>query len=190
MPGRWQAAVADLRRLGKRGSYRLWGSGSERPGGSRAARFGGSGAGARPDSGRVRGHAMFGRKHSRARPGWWLGVSVAGAAVIAVAAEFGLWFAPFAVGLLAGLAAPRAGWRLRHTVPAVLLMAAVGWGSPLLWLAIRGAPSGATARVIAALAGLPPHAAIGVLFTLLAACLQAAAGLWLGRSVTASVHSR
>ena len=151
--------MADLRKLGKRGSYRLWGSGSDRPGGSRADRFGGPAAGARLDSGRLRGRAMFGPKHSRARPGWWLGISVAGAAVIAVAAEFGLWFVPFVVGLLAGLAAPRAGWRLRHTLPAVLLMATVGWGAPLLWQAIRGAPAGATARVIAALAG--PSAARG-----------------------------
>ncbi len=182
--------MADLRKLGKRGSYRLWGSGSDRPGGSRAGRFGGSGAGARPDSGRVRGRAMFGRKHSRVRPGWWLGVSVAGAAVIAVAAEFGLWFVPFAAGLLAGLAAPRAGWRLRHTIPAVLLMATVGWGAPLLWPAIRGAPAGATARVIAALAGLPPHAAIGVVFTVLVSCLQAVVGLWLGRAITPHAEVR
>ena len=133
---------------------------------------------------------MFGRKHSRVRPGWWLGVSVAGAAVIAVAAEFGLWFVPFAAGLLAGLAAPRAGWRLRHTIPAVLLMATVGWGAPLLWPAIRGAPAGATARVIAALAGLPPHAAIGVVFTVLVSCLQAVVGLWLGRAITPHAEVR
>jgi hypothetical protein len=182
--------VAELRRLGKRGSYRLWGSGSDRPGSSRADRFGGSDAGKRPDSGRVRGRAMFGPKHPLVRPGWWLGISAAGAAVIAVTAEFGLWFVPFAVGLLAGLAAPRIGWRLRQTVPAVLLMATVGWEAPLLWAAIRGAPAGATARVIAALAGLPPHAAVGLVFTVLVSCLQAVVGLWLGRAITPHAEVR
>ena len=104
--------------------------------------------------------------------GGWLSC-VAGAVAIAVTADFGLWFVPFVAGLVTGLGAQRAGWRLRHTVPAVLVMAAAGWGAPLLWQAVRGAPVGATARVVAALAGLPPHAMIGVVFTLLIAALQA-----------------
>lgn len=126
---------------------------------------------------------MFGPSRPRVPFGWWLGAAVAGALVIAVTAEFGLWFVPFLAGLITGLAAPRAGWRLRHMVPAVLVMAVAGRGAPLLWQAVRGAPAGATAQVIAALAGLPPHAVIGVVFTLLLAGLQAVAGLWLGRAV-------
>ncbi len=129
---------------------------------------------------------MFGPPLAQVRFAWWRAVVVIGAVVIAVTAEFGLWFVPFVAGLVTGLAAPGAGWRLRHTVPAVLVMAAAGWGAPLLWQAVRGAPAGATARVVAALAGLPPHAIIGVVFTLLIAALQAVVGLWLGRAVRPS----
>lgn len=101
-----------------------------------------------------------------------------------VAAECGIWFVPFIMGVLIGAAARRAEWRLRWAVPSVLVMAAAGWGIPLLWQVVHGQPAGATARVIAALAGLPPHAAVGVIVTLLLACLQAAIGLWLGRAAT------
>ena len=69
-------------------------------------------------------------------------------------------------------------------------MAGVGWGMPLQWQIIRGEPDGATARVIAALAGLPSHAVFGVVFTLLVAGVQAAVGLWLGRAVTPHAQSR
>ena len=48
----------------------------------------------------------------------------------------------------------------------------------------------ADARVIAALAGLPPHAAVGIVVTLLVAVLQAVVGLWLGRAITPRVGSR
>jgi hypothetical protein len=111
----------------------------------------------------------------------WLGA----AAVIAVTAQAGLWFTPFLAGLGAALAARRAGWRMRATLTAVVLVAAVGWGAPLWWWTLRGWPVGATARVLAALAGLPPHAALGVAATLLIAVIQAAVGLWLGWTVTA-----
>ena len=171
--------MADLRKLGKRGSYRLGG----RAGGNgplrRAAR---AGSGPR--------RPAFGPSRSRAWLGWWAAVSVAGAAVVAVAAEAGLWFVPFAVGLAAGLAAPRAGWRTRRALAAVLVMAAAGWGAPLVWHLAAGQPVGATARVIAALGGLPPHAAFGVVFVLVMAGLQAAAGLWIGRAVTPRARPR
>ena len=141
--------MADLRRLGKRGSYRL-GSGRDHVG-----------------------------------TWWWLLVVLAGALVIAGGAEIGLWFVPFLAGLAVGLFLARRGWRLRHTVPAVLAMALLGWGVPLYWPAVvQGRPAGATARVIAALAGVPPHAVFGVVFTLLVAVLQAVVGLWLGRALT------
>lgn len=131
-------------------------------------------------AGRAPTRMTFGISHSRAWLGWWAAVSVAGAAVIAVAAEAGLWFMPFAASLVTGLVTPRAGWRARRALAAVLVMAVAGWGAPLLWQTARGEPVGATARVIAALGGLPPHAAFGVMSALLVACLQAAAGLWLG----------
>jgi hypothetical protein len=147
--------MADLRRLGKRGSYRL------------------------------------GSSRDRIGPGWWLVIVLAGTLVIAGGAELGLWFVPFVVGLAVGLLLARAGWRLRHTLPAVLVMALLGWGVPLYWPAVvQGQPVGATARVIAALAGVPPHAVFGVVFTLLVGVLQAVVGLWLGRALTPRAPSR
>jgi hypothetical protein len=147
--------VAELRRLGRRGSYRLGGS-ADRDG-----------------------------------PWWWLAIVLAGALVIAVTAELGLWFVPFLAGLAMSLIAARQGWRWRHTLPAVLVMTLIGWGVPLYWPAlVQGQPAGATARVIAALAGLPPYAFTGVLATLLVAVLQALAGLWLGRALTPRSPSR
>ena len=146
--------MADLRRLGKRGSYRL------------------------------------GSSRDRVGSGWWLVIVLAGTLVIAGGAELGLWFVPFVVGLAVGLLA-RPGWRLRHTLPAVLVMALLGWGVPLYWPAVvQGQPVGATARVIAALAGVPPHAVFGVVFTLLVGVLQAVVGLWLGRALTPRAPSR
>ena len=173
--------MADLRKLGKRGSYRL--------GGSWAARRPGADGGTRR-LGRGPRRAMFGPKRSRGRLGWWAGALVAGAVVIAVAAGFGLWFAPFVIGVAIGIAAGQAGWRLRHVLSGVIVMAGLGWGVPLLWQAARGEPAGATARVIAALAGLPPHAVFGAGFTLLVASLQAVVGLWLGRAVTPHAQPR
>jgi hypothetical protein len=84
--------------------------------------------------------------------------------------------------VLTGVVARRSGWRLRWALPGVIVMAAAGWAIPLLWQAMRGQPAGATARVIAALAGLPPHATVGIVVTLLVAVLQAVVGLWLGRA--------
>jgi hypothetical protein len=141
-------------------------------------------------AGRARRRLTFGRSRSRAWLGWWAAVSVAGAVVIAVAAQAGLWFMPFAAGLVAGLVTPRAGWRTRRALAAVLVMAAAGWGAPLPWQAVRGEPVGATARVIAALGGLPAYAVSGVVLGLLVACLQAAAGLWLGRALGPRSRSR
>ena len=164
--------MADLRRLGKRGSYRLGGQ----LGGGR---------------GGLGGPASFGSRQSRIDPWWWLAIVLAGALVIAVTAELGVWVVPFLAGLALGLIAPRRSWRLRHTLPAVVAMALIGWGVPLYWLAlVQDQPAGATARVIAALAGLPPYAFTGVLVTLLVAVLQAIAGLWLGRALTPRGHSR
>jgi len=171
--------MGELRRLGRRGGYRLGSLGS------------GSGAGMNGSIGRLRGlgrtprRLTFGPERPGPRPGWWLAAVVAGAVVVAFTALAGLWFVPFAVGLVAGVATRRAGWRVRLALPAVLVMAAAGWAAPLLWQALAdGEPVGATARVIAALGGLPPYAVAGVAATLVVACAQAAVGLWLGRAVT------
>jgi len=173
-------AVADLRKLGKRGSYRL---GARRlDSGDVPRRSGRAGrAGSAPRALRA---PVFGPPPARTRYGPWLAVLVAGAVVIAVAAEFGLWFVPFIAGVVAGVAARREGWGLRRVLPGIIVMAAAGWGIPLLWQMVHGQPAGATARVIAALAGLPPHAAVGVAVTLLLAILQAVVGVWLGRAIT------
>jgi hypothetical protein len=91
----------------------------------------------------------------------------------------GWWFLPFVAGLAGGAAARYGRWRLRVALPAAALVAAIGWGIPLAWQAAHGAPVRATARVVAALAGLPAHAWVAIVATLLVAVLQALAGLWL-----------
>jgi hypothetical protein len=114
---------------------------------------------------------------------------LAAAGVIAVTAQAGLWFVPFVAGLLAGVAGRRAGWRVRAALPGVVAVSVLGWAVPLWWWTLRGWPVGATARVLAALAGLPPHAVIGVAATLLIAAIQAAAGLWLGWALTGLIRA-
>ena len=168
--------MADLRRLGKRGSYRLGGQ----LGGGHGGR-GGRG-----------GPASFGSRQSRISPWWWLAIVLAGALVIAVTAELGLWFIPFLAGLAMGLIAPRRGWRLRHTLPAVLVMTLIGWGVPLYWLAlVQGQPAGATARVIAALAGVAAargHSAYWSPCSWPSSRPSPASG-WAARSTSARAHS-
>jgi hypothetical protein len=64
------------------------------------------------------------------------------------------------------------------------VMAAVGWAVPLFLEVLGGEPVGAIAKVTAALAGLPPLAAVGVVLTLIVGILQAVLGLWLASSLT------
>jgi hypothetical protein len=108
---------------------------------------------------------------------------VAGVLLIAAGALQGLWFLPFLAGLATGVAARHGHLRLRVTLPAAAAMAAAGWGAALWWLVLRGLPDGAVAREVAALAGLPPYAAVTVVAVLLVAVIQALAGLWLGRAL-------
>jgi hypothetical protein len=109
----------------------------------------------------------------------WLVGGLAAAVLIALGAVAGWWFLPFVAGLAAGAAARYGRWRLRVALPATALVAAIGWAIPLGWQALHGAPVRATARVVAALAGLPPHAVAAIAATLVVAALQALAGLWL-----------
>jgi len=104
-------------------------------------------------------------------------------------AYLGLWFVPFALGVAAGAFLPRArgtaltGTALTVTVLTVTGGAVAGWAIALWIMALNSLPVGATARSIAALAGLPPYAAVAVAVTLLLAALQALAGTWLARAV-------
>jgi hypothetical protein len=102
------------------------------------------------------------------------------AAVTALTAWAGLWFVPFVAGVAAGAASLR--WR--RIVLVTVAGAVAGWGLPLWILALRGQPAGAAARTIAALAGLPPHAFVTVVVTLLLAALQVWVGAWLARALT------
>ena len=121
------------------------------------------------------------RPSARSVPGplGWTAALVVLTAVVAVTAEAGAWFVPFIVGAAAGVASLR--WR-RMVLLAVAAVV-VGWAIPLWLLALRGLPAGATARAIASLAGLPPHAAVTIVATLLLAALQALAGAWLTRAL-------
>jgi hypothetical protein len=110
----------------------------------------------------------------------WLAACAVTAVILGFGAALGLWFLPFVAGIAAGIAPGQA----RRALALVVLAVLAGWGAALWWPALSGAPAGATARVLAALAGLPPHAAIGVAATLLVGVLQALVALWLARAAT------
>ena len=160
--------TADPRKLGRRGSYRLGSMGG-------------------PPSARQAAPSPRYPTWTPGRrgPGFlWLLACLGCAAVIAVGALAGLWYLPFLAGLGAGLVARYGRPRLRVTLPAVVIVAAAGWSAALAWLALRDKlPEPSVARSIAALGGLPAHAAAGIAVTLLVAAIQAAAGLWLGRAL-------
>jgi len=114
----------------------------------------------------------------------WLLAGLAGVAILALGALAGLWYLPFLAGLATGVAAHFGRLRLRTSLPAVVIVAAAGWAAALAWLMLRdGLPERSVARTIAALGGLPAHAAVGIAVTLLVAAIQAAAGLWVGRAL-------
>ena len=160
--------MADPRRLGRRGSYRLGRMGA-------------------PPAPRTRWPAVRYPTWTPRRRGpvfLWLLAGAAGAAIVAAGALAGWWFLPFLVGLGTGLTARYGRLRLRATLPAAVAVAAAGWGAALAWLALRdGLPEVTVARSIATLAGLPAAAAVAIAVTLVVAALQAAAGLWLGRAL-------
>ncbi|MGH3153974.1 MAG: hypothetical protein ACRDOB_25035, partial [Streptosporangiaceae bacterium] len=89
--------MAEQKRLGKRGAYRLG-----------EMRFSG-----RPKSrGPVRHQPSFGSRRSRGAVWGWLAACAVTAAVLGLGAAFGLWWLPFAAGIAAG-AAP---WRARSAL--------------------------------------------------------------------------
>ncbi len=161
--------TAEFKRLGKRGSYRL---GQLRAQGIAQVQ--------RP----VPFQPRFVREdHRWPAPVWLLGL-LAGSVIIAAGARAGWWFAPFVVGVAAGLANWVGAWRPRAALPSVAIMAAVGWGAPLGWAMFRGHPYAQAVRQTATTLGLPRYAAAGIVLTILVAVSQALAGYWLGRALT------
>jgi hypothetical protein len=160
---------AELRRLGKLGSYRL---GALAPQGI-----------ARPASPR-QFRPAFGRTYHSGPTTAWVLLALAGAALTGGGALLALWYLPVIVGVLTGIAARWGAWRTRVSILAVILMCAGGWGAALGWYSVRGQPVGATARAIAAIAGLPPYAAVTIAAALGVSVLLGLTGLWLGRALT------
>lgn len=169
------APVTDLKRLGKRGSYRL-------------GRLRAQGVIEAPPPSPMR--PSFTRSYHQGRTSLWLLAMLAGAAAIWGGAIIGLWAAPFIVGVAAGLANWYGGFRARIMIFAVVFMAVVGWGIALAWPALHHQPVWVTSRTIAALLGLPAHALAGISLTLLIAVAQAVIGLWLGRALSPRPGSR
>jgi hypothetical protein len=157
----------DPRRLGRPGAYRL---GELRSAGPSPRR---------PHRPRT---PSFGSRRSRPPRGWflaWLAGCAVLAALLGLAAGFGWWFLPFVAGVVAG-AGP---WRARPALSLTAVAVLAGWGAALWWPALSGAPAGATARTVAALAGLPPYAGVGVAGTLLVGLAQALVAFWLARAL-------
>jgi hypothetical protein len=111
-----------------------------------------------------------------------LAVLIVAAVASAVAPWLGAWWVPFLLGVAAGIL--RAAWplRFRGSVAPAVVGAVLGWLIPVWVLALRGQPAGATARAIAALAGLPPYAGVTVAVVALFAALQVWVGAWLARA--------
>jgi hypothetical protein len=160
--------VADPRRLGKRGSYRL----------------GRMGAPPQPRTPWPSPRYPSWAPRRRGPVFAWLLACLAAALIVAAGALAGWWFLPFLAGLGMGLAAHFGRLRLRAALAAAVLVAAGGWAAALAWLALRdGLPEVTVARTIAALAGLPASAAVAMTATLVVAAIQAVAGVWLGRAL-------
>jgi len=160
---------SEVDRMGKRGSYRLGALGPPGSGPAKPSRpF-------RPSFVRP--------EHPGTTVGWIIG-AVVGIVTIAWGSALGLWFMPFVVGLATGLVMRWGGWRLRVSVPAVVIMAAAGWGVALWVPALRGLPVGATARTIVVTAGLPAITVLAFCVTLAVSVALGLAGLWLGRALT------
>ncbi|MGH3217137.1 MAG: hypothetical protein ACRDPY_00150 [Streptosporangiaceae bacterium] len=102
--------------------------------------------------------------------------------IIAVGAFAGWWFLPFAAGLVIGLAGRRCS--LRSVLAITMAVAVTGWAIPLAWQAAHGEPVVATARAVAAMAGLPASAWLTLGATLLVSAVQALTGVWLSRAVS------
>jgi hypothetical protein len=113
-----------------------------------------------------------------------LAVLIVAAAASAVGAYLGAWWIPFLVGVAVGIGKAATWPRLgRGSVLPAVVGAIIGWLLPVWVLALRGQPAGATARVIAGLAGLPPYVGVTIAVLALLAALQVWVGAWLARAV-------
>jgi hypothetical protein len=115
---------------------------------------------------------------------WWIAAIVLAAALVAWGSVIGLWYLPFTAGVLLGVATRLGRLGLIAGATGLVLLGPGAWGAVLAAMTLHGEAIGATARIAAAIAGLPPLAALTVILTLLIASLQAIAGLWLGRALT------
>lgn len=127
------------------------------------------------------------REEGQAALGWrratWSGLvltAVGGAALIWAGALGGIWFGPLLVGVLAGAGFPWTRVGVAAAFGAACTAAIGGWSVPFVVRAGQGQPVAATAREVAALAGLPAYAAIVISLSLAVAVLQASAGFWVG----------
>lgn len=107
-----------------------------------------------------------------------------GAVAVAVGAALGFWYLPFVAGLAVGVAGRRGRAGFAAAVTTQLALGPLAWGAVLLARALAGDTVAGTARTVAALAGLPPFAAITVALTLLIALGEVASGVWLGRELS------
>jgi hypothetical protein len=114
-----------------------------------------------------------------------LAATGAGTLIVALATVARLWYVPFLVGLALGALGVRRGRRARSSAFCAALAGLAGWAAPLVVRSLEGQPVLATARVAAALAGLPPTGWIIVVAGLLVAVVQALLGTWLARSAGA-----
>ena len=112
----------------------------------------------------------------------WLAACAAAAALLGLGAGFGLWFLPFVAGLAAGGRAVAGTFRTRPGRRG--RRRGLGRGAALWWPTLTGAPEGATARAVAAQAGLPPYAGVGVAGTLLVGIGEGIVAVWLARALT------
>ena len=126
--------------------------------------------------------SFLGPQHRGSVTGWVL-AGLVGVVLIAGAALLGVWFMPFMIGLATGLLMRWGWWRLRVTVPAVVIMTCAGWGLALLALVLRGQAVGPTAQTIAAVAGFPGMGTFAFAVTLGVSAVLGLAGLWLGRAL-------
>ena len=138
--------------------------------------------------------------------------TLGGGILIALAAAAHVWFAPFVVGAAIGAVAGMRRVRARSAVLSAVVAAVGGWAAPLLWRTIAGEPVIGTARVVAALAGLPttwsqwptpppslasnsPATIASTGWLVIDVCLLVAAGqgllgLWWARSLTGVLVAR
>jgi hypothetical protein len=144
----------EVKRLGKRGSYRFgWlrvdGPDPRPPPAPRQPTF------------RRRGSKL----------GWVFCCGAAAAGLWAGAFQAGLWWPPLVAGLLAGWRCTRA----RSALLWVVLAVGAGWGAALWW------PAHTSVRVVTAVARLLPHASVNARDTLLFGLAEGVLAALLGR---------